>query len=127
MKELSTAFSRYVFSQKNLKHMFDRVLNTALTVSMEKVASCELFHINALCQALSTNVLEFYLLLPGFSFTNIHNSQDSIRGRPSLQYLSTTSTRFTDISRAITAESSLLHVASSLSRTANLWFPSASR
>ena len=32
-----------------------------------------------------------------------------------------------DISRAITAESSPLHVASSRTQTSNLWFPSASR
>ena len=32
-----------------------------------------------------------------------------------------------DISRAITAESSPLHIASSRTRTGNLWFPSASR
>ena len=32
-----------------------------------------------------------------------------------------------DISRAITAESSPLHLASSRNRTGNLWFPSASR
>ena len=35
--------------------------------------------------------------------------------------------RHLDISRAITAESSPLHIASSRSRTGNLWFPSASR
>ena len=32
-----------------------------------------------------------------------------------------------DISRAITAESSPLHIAGSQTRTGNLWFPSASR
>ena len=32
-----------------------------------------------------------------------------------------------DINRAITAESSPLHIASSRTRTGNLWFPSASR
>ena len=35
--------------------------------------------------------------------------------------------RYLDISRAITAESSPLHIASSQTRTGNLWFPSASR
>ena len=35
--------------------------------------------------------------------------------------------RHVDISRAIAAESSPLHIASSLARTGNLWFPSASR
>ena len=34
--------------------------------------------------------------------------------------------RHLDISRAITAESSLLHIASSRTRTGNLWFPSTS-
>ena len=35
--------------------------------------------------------------------------------------------RHLDISRAITAESSPLHLGSSRTRTVNLWFPSASR
>ena len=35
--------------------------------------------------------------------------------------------RHLDISRAITAESSHLHIASNRTRTGNLWFPSASR
>ena len=35
--------------------------------------------------------------------------------------------RHLDISRAITAESSPLHIVSSRTRTGNLWFPSASR
>ena len=35
--------------------------------------------------------------------------------------------RHLDISRAIIAESSPLHIASSRARTGNLWFPSASR
>ena len=35
--------------------------------------------------------------------------------------------RHLDISRAITAESSPLHIASNRTRTWNLWFPSASR
>ena len=35
--------------------------------------------------------------------------------------------RHLDISRAITAESSPLHIASSRTRTGNLWFPRASR
>ena len=35
--------------------------------------------------------------------------------------------RHLDISRAITAECSPLHIASSLTRTGSLWFPSASR
>ena len=35
--------------------------------------------------------------------------------------------RHLDISRAITADSSLLHIATSRSRTGNLWFSSVSR
>ena len=35
--------------------------------------------------------------------------------------------RHLDISRAITAESSSLHIGSTRTRTGNLWFPSASR
>ena len=44
-----------------------------------------------------------------------------------LKLLSTTFTRFTGISRTITAESSSLHIASDRTRTGDLWFLSASR
>ena len=43
------------------------------------------------------------------------------------QYHSPPLHRHLDISRAITPESSPLHIASSRTRTGNLWFPSASR
>ena len=56
--------------------------------------------------------------LSGFSFTNIHGSQDSKRtGKLFLQlFLSTTFISFTDaktLSRTVTAESSPLHITSS--------------
>ena len=65
--------------------------------------------------------LQFFFL-SGFSFTNIHDSQDGRgRGRLFLQLLSITSTcRYLDISWVITAESSPLHIASSRTRTRNL-------
>ena len=63
-----------------------------------------------------------FFFLSGFSFTNIHDSQDGRgRGRLFLQLLSITSTcRYLDISWVITAESSPLHIASSRTRTRNL-------
>ena len=71
-----------------------------------------------------------FFFLPGFSLTNIHEPQDRKgRERVHLQLLTTTSNSLTehlDISRKITAESSPLHIASSRTRTRNLWFPSAS-
>ena len=58
----------------------------------------------------ATNQKPIFFFLSGFSFTNIHESQDC-RER----------------GRAFLAESSPLHIASSRTRTGNLWFPSASR
>ena len=71
-----------------------------------------------------------YIYIYRFSFTNIHESQHSRgRGRAFFYLLTTTSThplhRHLDISWAITAESSPLHIASSQTRTRNLRFPSA--
>ena len=64
--------------------------NSALTSCKAEFAFCFLF-----------------LFLSGFSFTNIHDSQDSKgRGKLSLYFFSTTSTCFSDISRVIAAESS---------------------
>ena len=68
--------------------------------------------------------LFFYL---GFSFTNIHNSQDS-RGRggyllnSSLSLPPPSQKRHLDINRTTTVESSFLHIASSRTQTGNLWF-----
>ena len=64
--------------------------------------------------------------LSGFSFTNIHNSQDSRgRGRPFFLtplYHFHPLHRYLDISRAITAESSPLHIASSQTQTGTFGF-----
>ena len=85
--------------------------------------------IRNLQQALNHGLTLFFL--SGFSFTTIHNSQDCKgRGRA---FLLTPHDHFhplrrhLDISRAITAESSPLHIASRRTRTGELWFPSASR
>ena len=72
-----------------------------------------------------------YYFLSEFSLTNIHESQDCRgRGRAFLlapHYHFQPLHRHLDINRAIAAESSHLHIASSRTRTGNLWFPSASR
>ena len=77
---------------------------------------------------LETIITEAILFLSGFSFTDIHDSQDN-RGRESLS-LSLTALyhfhllhRHLDISQAITAESSPIHIASSRTWTRNLFFP----
>ena len=64
-----------------------------------------------------------------FSITNIHDSQGSMGRGISLIpfYHFHPPHRHLDISRAITAEISPLHIASSRTRTGNFWFPSASR
>ena len=74
-----------------------------------------------------------FFFLSGLSFTKIHESQDC-RGRGGGGCISLTPHyhfyplhRHLDISRVITAERSPLHIASSRTRTGNLWFPSASR
>ena len=61
-----------------------------------------------------------FFFLSGFFLTSIHNSQDIMgRGRLTPLYHFNSLHRHLDISRAITAESSPLHIAS------KLWFPSA--
>ena len=66
--------------------------------------------------------------LTGFSFTNIHDLQDSWgRRRVTPPYNFHLLHRRLDISWAITAESSSLHIARNRTRTGNLWFLSASR
>ena len=62
-----------------------------------------------------------------FSFTNVHDSHDSKGEVVSLTplYHFHPLHRHLDISRAITAESSPLHIVSSRARTGNLCFPSA--
>ena len=77
------------------------------------------------------NFFFFFFFLYGFSFRNIHESQDC-RGRGEGIYLSPhyhfhPFHGHSDISRVINAESSPLNIARSWARTGNLWFPSASR
>ena len=71
----------------------------------------------------------FFFFLSVFSFTKMHESQNC-RGmwRAFLltpHYLFHKLHRHLDISWAITAESSPVHIASSRTRSGNLWFPSA--
>ena len=69
-----------------------------------------------------------YFFLPGFSFTNIHKSQDCRgRGRATPHYHFHSLHIHLDLSQAITSESSPLHIACSQTRTRNLWFLSTSR
>ena len=71
------------------------------------------------------NLLFLFFFLSGFSFTNIHDSQDSRWiERPSPSILSTTPPplyRHVDISWVIVAESSTLRIAAIRNRTWNLW------
>ena len=66
-----------------------------------------------------------HFVLSGFSFTNTAGEGDGIS--LTLQYHLHPFHRHLDNSPEITAESSLLHIASIRTRTRNLWFPSASR
>ena len=99
---------------------------------MRKLSSEKLllFFSLAKCNASQKNNFSV-LFLSGFSFTNIHKSQDS---RGNGEGISITPHhhfhplhRHLDNSRVITAESPPLHIATSRTRTGNLWFPSASR
>ena len=73
----------------------------------------------------------FFFFRSGFLFTTIRESQDCRgRGRAFLltpHYHFYRLHRHLYISRAITAESSPLHIGSSRTQTGKLWFPSASR
>ena len=78
---------------------------------------------------LSNWIYIFFLF--GFSFTHIHDSQINRRMGKGVYliplYHFHPLHRHLDISRMIVAGSSPLHIASSRTRTGNLWFPSASR
>ena len=70
-----------------------------------------------------------FFFFSSFCFTNIHETHDCrVRGRISLtpHYHFYPFYRHLDISRAITAKSSPLHIPSSRTQTRNLCFPSAS-
>ena len=75
-------------------------------------------------------LIQISFFLSGIFYTNIHESQDCRRrgGGISLtpHYHFHPLHKHLDISWAITAESSPLHIASSWTQTANLWFLSAS-
>ena len=68
----------------------------------------------------------YIFFLFGFSFTHINDSQGN-RGMGNPLYYFHPLHGHLDISRMIAADSSPLHIASSRTRTGNLWFPSASR
>ena len=87
------------------------------------------FMVNVLILQFDNSICSFFFL-SGFSFTNIQDPQDSRRRGwlsvicPLLHIYPLR--RHINISRVTTAESSPLHVASSRTRTWNLWLPSTS-
>ena len=89
-------------------------------IGEEEICCWACMFANAQYQPLEDMYLFLYFsFLSGFSFTTIHGSQDCRgKGKASSQNL--------DISRAITAESSPLHISSSQTRTKNLWFSTKS-
>ena len=71
------------------------------------------------------NLFIYFFFLSGFSITGQQGKGEGIYLTPLYHFHPLH--RDSDISRAITAESSPLHIADSRTRTGNLWFPSASR
>ena len=85
------------------------------------------FTVNVLISQFLNSSCSFYFL-SGFSFTKIYDSQDS-RGRGEVFCLTPLYhfyplCRHLNISGTATAGSSPLHIASSRTRTGNLWLPS---
>ena len=77
------------------------------------------------------NISNDFFFLSGFFF-NEHSRITGLQGKGedislTPHYHFHLLHRHLDISRAITAKSSTLHIASSWTRTGNIWFPSASR
>ena len=95
----------------------------------ERVKVLFTHHTPKVCSYMLQSRIRFFLFLfflSGFSFTNIHDSQVSKRkGRLSLYpfYQFNSPHRHFDISQVNTAEKSPLRIASSHTRTGNLWFP----
>ena len=94
------------------------VLIFILDIRIEELLQIKLKHVQ-----IKVSIFFFYVDFLSGTFTN-HRTAGKGEGyfinfHPLHRHL--------DIGRAITAESSPLHIASSRTRTGNLWFPSASR
>ena len=84
-------------------------------------------NIQTMCRQQPTNCFFFYLGFLSRTFTNHRTAGEGEGISLTPHYHFHPLHRHLDISRAITAESSPLHIASSRIQTGNLWFPSASR
>ena len=85
-------------------------------------------HMHFVCQVINCDLVCFFFYL-GFLSQTLTYRRTAGEGGGHLipHYHFHPLHRHLDISRAITAESLPLHIASSRTRTGNLWFPSASR
>ena len=119
------------------KAVFKKIVNfSGKLLQHYKQLECEIFrlllkhvsdHLSVLFQFVWLHIFFFYLGFLSRAFTNHRTTREgggyffnsSLPLPPASQTL--------DISWAITAESSPLHIASSRARTRNLWFPSGSR
>ena len=132
-QELKTSYSNKSFLlpnnmfKKNWKKLTTKIyiIVCALTETKD--------HINPFQVDLSSPHHQFFdfFFLSGFPFMNIHESQNCREGGGGIsltpRYHFHPLHRHLHISWVITAESLPLHIASSRTRTGNLWFPSASR
>ena len=117
-----------LFPSHYLSVSWDAIVNMT-KVDLELISDADMYLLFE--KANNKNSKPFFAFLSGFSITTIRETQDC-RGRG--EGISLTPhchfhpfNRHLDISRAITAESSPLHIASTRTRTGNLWFPRASR
>ena len=119
------------------KAVFKKIVNfSGKLLQHYKQLECEIFrlllkhvsdHLSVLFQFVWLHIFFFYLGFLSRTFTNHRTAGEGEGISLTPHYHFHPLHRQLDISRAITAESSPLHIASSRARTRNLWFPSGSR
>ena len=117
-----------IFKEHSNYHLkFSRII---LTNDKLPIATITLFLVSIFktySSVSKTDVFFFYLGFLSWTFTNHRTAGEGVGISLTPHYHFHPLHRHLDISRAITAESSPLHIASSRARTRNLWFLSASR
>ena len=119
------------------KAVFKKIVNfSGKLLQHYKQLECEIFrlllkhvsdHLSVLFQFVWLHIFFFYLGFLSRTFTNHRTAGEGEGISLTPHYHFHPLHRHLDISWAITAESSPLHIASSRARTRNLWLPSGSR
>ena len=126
-------YKQSLVTWKTLFHLhrhFERIFSILqFTRLLDSIGLC---WFSALCSSKLARHIYYFIFFSTWVFFHEHSRFTGQQGKGEGIYLTPLYHfhplhRHLDISRAITAESSPLHIAGSRTRTGNLWFPSASR